>query len=111
MWFIHRVHERISEGLTLFISLLERGIRAPTPAVNKEEADISAPDWRRRGYPLQSVAAATLRMRATALIPPHCPSCHSPVMLTCPNLTEALIVCSDEAVRLPRIPTTLSNAD
>ena len=43
-------------------------------------------------------------MRAAAVIPPHCPSCRAPVTLACPNLTEALIVCSDEAVRpVPRV--------
>lgn len=43
-------------------------------------------------------------MRAAVVIPPHCPSCRAPVTLACPNLTEALIVCSDEAVRpVPRV--------
>ena len=41
---------------------------------------------------------------AAVVIPPHCPSCHAPVTLTFPNLTEVLIVCSDEAVRpAPRV--------
>ena len=44
---------------------------------------------------------------AGVVIPPHCPSCRAPVTLTCPNLKEALIVCSDEAVRpVPRVPAT-----
>ena len=51
-------------------------------------------------------AAGASRM-AAVVIPPHCPSCRAPVTLACPNLKEALIVCSDEAVRpVPRVPAT-----
>ena len=50
--------------------------------------------------------SARARM-AAVVVPPHCPSCRAPVTLTCPNLKEALIVCSDEAVRpVPRVPAT-----
>ena len=55
---------------------------------------------------LRARRAGASRM-AAVVIPPHCPSCRAPVTLTCPNLKEALIVCSDEAVRpVPRVPAT-----
>ena len=48
-----------------------------------------------------------VRERGAVVIPPHCPSCRAPVTLACPNLTEALIVCSNEAVRpLPCVLAT-----
>ena len=50
---------------------------------------------------------AAVRERGAVVIPPHCPSCRAPVTLACPNLTEALIVCSNEAVRpLPCVLAT-----
>jgi hypothetical protein len=37
---------------------------------------------------------------STPTIPPYCPSCRSAVTLMCPNFKEALIVCSNEDVRV-----------
>ena len=46
------------------------------------------------------LVAEHLRRMSTATIPPYCPSCRSAVTLICPNFKEALIVCSNEDVRV-----------